>query len=438
MPLKLTAAVALATASVSANALDISDFQFGAEVRGHYRVSDSNRFATQFPFPPEALPEGETSAFVETVDAGEHVELSMIALFARWNISEDWLAQVRIEGIDKYERNPTSTDHTVSVDTAFIRYGQRIPALRLAERNTFYAQVGKFAKMERQVARRTESYGLVSTAFNRFEDTGLEAGFDLQSGWYGKFSHTVGNPVFMRDPNVLAGDNGTNPTPPPNHNPELKSGIVILYDAEVEGLDISEAPETGAALGYRWNSKDQNQRFSAMAFTNKRQLTTDNSLHGTFYGTDIDLFDLGEVPSAGGIRLPYEGDNKTETGLNIWYEYGNFAAFGQWVEQDMANLGRSGQEVELSYVFQSTFFFDEPIHITPVIRYSQIDHDFVGTPNYPAPSVWWDWQKVDYALNVDVTSNWRVTLEYTDNQFERAGKTENNNETLLSVRWLFD
>lgn len=242
----------------------------------------------------------------------------------------------------------------------------------------------------------------------------------------------------MRDPNVLAGDNGTNPTPPPNHNPELKSGIVILYDAEVEGLDISEAPETGAALGYRWNSKDQNQRFSAMAFTNKRQLTTDNSLHGTFYGTDIDLFDLGEVPGAGGIRLPYEGDNKTETGLNIWYEYGNFAAFGQWVEQDMANLGRSGQEVELSYVFQSTFFFDQPIHITPVIRYSQIDHDFVGTPNYPAPSVWWDWQKVDYALNVDVTSNWRVTLEYTDNQFERAGKTENNNETLLSVRWLFD
>lgn len=436
MPRKLSIAIALATTSVSATAIDSSDFQFGAEVRGHYRSSDSNRFATQFPFPPEALPEGETSAFVETVDAGEHVELSMIALFGRWNINDNWLAQVRIEGIDKYERNPTSTDHTFGVDTAFLRYGKRLPALQLPAQNTFYAQAGKFANMERQVARRTESYGLVSTAFNRFEDTGIETGFDLESGFYAKLSYTVGNPVFMRDPNVLAGDNGTNPTPPPNHDPELKSGIVILYDAEVEGLDFSEAPETGAAIGYRWNSGDEKQRFSAMAFTNKRELTTDNSLHGTFYGTDIDLFDLGEVPGAGGIRLPYEGDSKTETGLNLWYEYGNFSAFGQWVEQDMANLGRSGQELELSYVMSSTMFGSN-IYITPVVRYSQIDNDFVGTPNYPAPSVWWDWQKIDYALNLDLTDQWRITLEYTDNQFERGGKTESNNETLLSVRWLF-
>lgn len=422
------------SASGTVQSAEWGDLNWGLEVRSHYRYSEENRFATEFPFPPEALPVGDDSAFLETVDAGDHLEVSMLALLGKWQFSERWAAQFRLEAFDKYERNPTSTDHKFGVDTLFIRYGEHFHAMQMPTEPSFYAQLGKFPKMERQRARRTESYGLVSTAFNRFEDSGLEAGFDLPSGIYGKISWTTGNPVFMRDPNALAGDNGTPARQPPleNPDPELKSGIVILYDAEIESFDLNDYPEYGAALGYRWQSVDQTQRFDAMFYGYQRELAEERSLHGTFYGTDLDIFDLGEVPGAGGIRLPAQGNDKTEYGLNIWYEQRGFALFAQWVEQEMAGLGRSGQEVELSYVI------DLPKKLTPVLRYSTIDNDFQGTPNYPAPSVWWDWDKVDVGVNLDFSSAWRLTFEYSFNDFvDDDGNKGDNNEGLVTLRWRY-
>ena len=41
-----------------------------------------------------------------------------------------------------------------------------------------------------------------------------------------------GNPTFFRDPNALAGDNGT--AREPNPDPNLWSGFPIFYHAEVE------------------------------------------------------------------------------------------------------------------------------------------------------------------------------------------------------------
>ena len=401
------------------------------ESKLHYRNSEENRFPIRFPFPPEALPQGQSTAFLETVDAGEHVEISSLNVVARWRFAEDWALHGKIEVFDMYDRNPTSSDQKVDVDTLFIRYGTQQNAMQTPDNSQVYAQVGKFPKFERQRARRTESYGLVSTAFNRFEDSGVEFGFDLPMGVYAKLSYTTGNPVFIRDPNALAGENGTEErrVPPNNPDPELKSGIVILYDAEVESLDLGRHAEAGAALGYRWRSRDNAIAADLMLFSYERKLAEDRSLHGTFYGADLDIFDLGEVPGAGGIRLPVQGDKKKESGANLWLNAGGFALFAQYVDQDMASLGRKGKEIELSYVF------DGPMKISPVVRYSTLESDFVGSPLYPAPSVWWDWEKIDYGINWQVTEALRITLEYADNTFVRGGRDESNNETLVTFRW---
>lgn len=406
------------------------DLQF--EVKANYRDSEQSKFPTRFPFPPVALPEGQNNAFIETVEEGEHAEVSLVSLGGKWRLAERWQAQFKIDAIDLYDRNPTSEDHKFDVDALFLRFGDAFGATRIPSQNSFYAQVGKFKKFEQQRERRTESYGVVSTAFNRFEDSGVEAGFDLSSGFYGRLSYTTGNPVFMRDAHALAGDNGIDDfRVPPNVNPdpELKSGIVMLYDAEIEDFDLSSDPEIGVGLGYRWNSTNQNHKLDLLAYHYQRDLAETRDINGTFYGGDLDLFDLSDVPGAAGIRLPFEGNEKTESGLTAWYYAGDFALFSQYVKQEVASLDRDGFEIELSYVF------DSPITITPVIRYSELNNDFAGHPQFPAPSLPWDWRKIDYAINVDFTDNLRLIIEYADSEVEVAGRWEDHDELLVTLRW---
>ncbi len=406
------------------------EFKYKLEAKLNYRDSDENRFATKFPFPPSFLPVGETSAFLETVDAGSHSEISAITFAGIWDINDALAFHFKADAIDKYDRNPTSEDRKFDMDHYFLRYTNTLPGSAVGLPSNYYMQIGKFAKFERQVERRTESYGLISTSFNRFEDSGIEAGINLASGFYGKLSYTTGNPVFLRDPNALAGDNGTSDrrAPPDNPDPDLKSGVVLLYDAEIEDFDLTENPETGIALGYKWQKPDRSHMIDVMAFGYERDLGESVSLHGTFYGADLDLLDLGDVAGAGGIRLPVEGKRKKEAGLNVKYHWQNMAVFAQYVQQDVAELARDGYEIELSYAF------DGPITVTPVIRYSRLDTDFVGEPRYPAPSVWWDWERIDYALNFRVTDNVEVIAEYSDNEFLVNGRWQSNDEFLLTVR----
>ncbi len=428
---KSVTAIGLTTLSASALA---ADFSYKLESKVNYRDSAENRFATAFPFPPSFLPVGQSSAFLETVDAGSDVEVSAISLSGIWAMSDPLALHFKADAIDKYDRNPTSEDRKFDVDHVFLRYADGLPGSLPDNSSGYYVQVGKFEKFERQQERRTESYGLISTAFNRFEDSGVEAGLNVANGFYGKVSYTTGNPVFIRDPNALAGDNGTSDrrVPPENPDPSLKSGIVLLYDAEIESFNLGSNPEAGAAVGYQWQTADRNQLFDIMAFGYRRNMGEGVSLHGTFYGADLDLLDLGDVPGAAGIRLPVVGNDKEEYGLNIKYHWNNFALFGQYVDQDIAGLGRDGFEIELSYVL------DLPITVTPVIRYSELNNDFVGDPRYPAPSVWWDWQKIDYGLNFNISRNVNVIVEYADNQFLRRGRWESNNEFLVTLRLSLD
>lgn len=406
------------------------DFQF--EAKANYRDSDLVRFPSRFPFPSITSPDNSPGVFIETVDEGRHGEVSLVSLAGNWKFADKWLFRFKVDAVDLYDRNPTSSDNKIDLDAFLIRYGDRAAAARLPDESGAYIQVGKFKKFEQQRERRTESYGLVSTAFNRFEDSGFEAGFDLQSGFYGRFSYTTGNPVFIRDVNALAGDNGTDEFQQVFDgvlSTSLQSGIVTLYDAEIEDFDLSSEPETGVGLGFRWESQNRNSRLDVLAHHYRRNLAQSRGINGSFFGADLDLLDLSDLPGGQGIRLPFDGDDKTESGLTAWYNNGNFSLFSQYVQQDLAGLDRDGYELEVSYLF------DLPIKVTPVIRYSQLNNDFRSDPRFFTPSLFWNWRKIDYGINLDFTENFRVILEYADNELETAGGRVDQNELLITFRW---
>ncbi len=412
--------------------------QFELKTTVNYRDSDTYRFPITFPFPPEALPVGDLNAFQETVDAGRHFEISNISLKGAWKIAAKWQLLFKLDAIDLYDRNPTSQDQNVDLDVFTLRYGTKAIAKRPAKSTQYYLQLGKFEKFERQNDRHLQSYGLVSTTFNRFEDAGIELGIDLGSQFYAKASLTTGNPVFIRDPNALAGDNGIDAQMPPfeNPDPELKSGIVVLYDAEIEHFDLSKNAELGLALGYRGQADDNSWQQDIMLWGYQRELATERNLHGTFYGADLDIL------NAGGFSLPFKGNKKQDVGVNYWLYWQEFSLFAQYVNQDLAGLTRVGQELELSYQFALPFSFTmagKPLikNITPALRYSTLATDFSGAGGYPAPSVSWDWQKIDIGFNVDFPYRTKLTLEYAINKFETKFGTQDNNELLVSVNWRY-
>ena len=427
--LKLQTALALLTLlPMQAGAFEQKlDLRFEAKV--NYRDSQQASFVT----PPLPSFEPNTSTpILATVEEGGNAEVSLISVAGKWQFANSWQLNFKVDGVDLYDRNPTSTDNEIDIDNFFLRCGNASTATNIPTSNNYYVQLGKFKKFEQQRARRSESYGLVSTAFNRFEDSGLEAGFDLPSGFYGRLSYTTGNPLFIRDVNALAGDNGTQSFQTPediNQTPELNSGFPIFYDAEIEDFDLANDPELGLGLGYRWNSRNRNQKLDVLAFHYQRDLSETRDLSGSFFGGDLDLFQLSEIPGAEQIGLPFSGNEKTESGINLWYNYGDFAVFSQYVDQDLAGLDRDGFEIELSYAFNWR------INIVPVIRYSELNNNFSSPAGFSLPSLQWDWRKIDYAINVDITDNLRLIVEYADNEIETALGTIDQDEFLVTLRW---
>jgi hypothetical protein len=412
--------------------------EWGLEVKTNYRDSDLNRFAVPFPFPPEQLPAGETRGFQETVNPGSHFEVSTATLLLDAFWSEGLQAHGKIDFIDLYDRNPTSTDKKVDVDEVWLRFGRETGPATLPERAGLYLKVGKFPHFERQDDRHLESYGLVSTAFNRFEDAGAELGADLGRHLYVKVSATQGNPVFIRDPNALAGDNGTPDQLRANPDPELGTGIDILYDAEVEDLDLDGDLELGAGLGLRFADEGGRNGFDLLAWGYRRTLAETVELEGTFYGGDLDLLrgPLNLFPFPG-----LEGDERREVGANLWIYIGGFSLFGQFVDQELAGLPRTGIEGEIAWSFDLPLVWAAggrqlfPF-IAPAVRYSRLDNDFRNPRQTPAPSLAWDWEKLDAGVRMGIVIGIELTIEYADNSFILgSGAEAENNELLTTLRW---
>ncbi|HXU31449.1 MAG TPA: hypothetical protein VN851_12795 [Thermoanaerobaculia bacterium] len=411
--------------------------EFGLEAKANFRQSDENRFPVRTFLPPMR------QAFLETVDSGSHFELSDFTLYADATWSEHLVAHAKIDFIDLYERNPTSTADKVDVDELWLRLGHDSQPAALPAGTGAYFKVGKFAKFERQNDRHLESYGLVSTSFNRIEDVGLELGLDLGRHVYLKGSLTQGNPVFLRDPNALAGDSGTPEFREANPNPDLQHGIVIPYDAATQDVDVDGNLQKGLGLGIRFASEDGANGLDVLVFGRRRTLADHVDFKGSFYGADIDLLNGPEVPflTPADVTFPLTSDRKQEVGGNVWIYFGGGSFFGQYVDQDLGGLGRIGYEGELAWRF------DLPLvasldgrqlfpSIQPVVRYSKLDPDFRPAPRSPTPSFAWQWEKLDLGFRLTVISGLDVTAEYAKNDFILlSGAKRDNNETLVTVRW---
>ena len=397
-------------------------FRYRLELRGNFRDSNEDRFPLRFPFRPIMLPVGQTVGFEETVNAGRHIELSVAQIRLDAGYRQWFTAHAQLHAIDKYRRNPTSDDRKTDADELWIRLGPKPDFLERPGGTSAFIQMGKFPHPERQPIRLLESYGLAATAFNRFEDVGYMAGGTFGRNLYWRLTGTSGNPLFFRDTNALAGDNGIQALMQPNPDPRLKSGFPILYNTETEGYFLdTEHVQFGQAIGYRWQNDAQNFGFDAIAFHYRRTMPYQERLTGTFYGADIDLLD---GPELAGVSLPIHGNRKEETGARVYSEFHGLTAIAQFTKQSIAGLHRQGEELELGYQIG---------RFQPAIRGSALQNFFKGPREFPAPSVWWNWVKIDYGVRINLIKSTDITIERSKHNIAAPRKLDLS-ETLVTLR----
>ncbi len=406
--------------------------RISGELKANLRWSEQDRFPLSFPFPPDFVPEDQPNVALETVSQGTSLEVSRALVNLDASLPRGISGHVQVGFINLYDRNPTSTDHTVDVREAWVAFGKKHGSLEPLPGTSIYALVGKAPKFERQPFRRLESYGLVSTAFNRFNDLQIQVGGSLGQRFYFAAQLSNGNPIFMRDPNALAGDNGTDM--PPNPDPRLHSGFPILYHAEVEELEPDDRFEYGSAVGVRLLTADQSRGVDLMGFYYRTQLSEKASLRGTFYEGDLDILDGAE-----GISLPISGDEREEYGVNLDARWGGFSLFGQIVKETAANLPRVGFEVEAGYRFALGDLADPNDlfpSIQPAIRFSRLENDFSAPRGFVAPSFAWDWDKVDVGLRLTIIRKLDLTVEYSFHDIA-ASRVIKHDEALATLRLVF-
>ena len=424
--------VLLAPAGLRAQPEDDVKFHVSAELKANGRWSEDDRFVLAFPFPPDFVPVGQTDVALRTVSPGSSIELSRALVNLDVELPRSISGHVQIGFINLYDRNPTSKDHTVDVREAWVAFGKKHGSLEPLPGSSLYALVGKAPKLERQPFRRLESYGIVGTAFNRFNDLQLQAGGSLGTHVYFAGQLSNGNPMFMRDPNALAGDNGTDM--PPNPDPTFNSGFPILYDAEVEEVAGDGRFEYGGAFGLRFLSADQSRGIDAMGYYYHTRLSEAAKLRGTFYEGDLDILD-----GTGGLSLPITGDEREEYGANLDTRLGGLSLFAQVVKQKAAGLPRTGFEVEAGYRIRLGDLADAhdlfPA-IQPAIRWSHIEDDFSAPRGFVAPSFAWDWSKLDVGLRLTIIKKLDLTLEYSFQDIT-ASRPIKHDEALATLRMAF-
>jgi len=405
-------------------------WRWRGEVRANIRESTEERFPLRFPFRPDMLPPGQTVGFEQTVDPGSHAEVSLISFTLDLEYADRFAARAKIDGIDLYDSNPTSGDREIDADEMWFRIGPRPERLDLPAGTSLFVQVGKAPKFERQPVRLLESYGVTSTAFNRFEDVQFLVGGSLGTHLYWRAQLSNGNPLFFRDVNALAGDNGIEELRRPNPDPELKSGFPVLYDAEVESYVFDgENMETGGGVGYRWRRRAGDGGIDILMYYYERDLAETVELEGTFYGGDLDLLD-----GAFGIPLPTQGDQRDEAGGRLYAEWGRVSLIAYAVRQTLAGLHRSGYELEAGIEFPLNL---GPISfIQPALRGSYLVNHFRGPATFVAPSVWWDWAKVDAGVRIGILQNYDVTIEHSVHDVDAPLELDLD-ETLVTLRLRF-
>ena len=260
-------------------------------------------------------------------------------------------AKVHVQA--KHRRNPTSTDRQIDADELFVRIGPKPEFLDRPRGTSFFVQAGKFPKMERQPVRLLESYGLAATSFNRFEDTQVLVGGTIGRNFYWRVQAANGNPLFFRDPNALAGDNGTDDRIARRIRRTSAPDFPILYNAETEDLFFNtDNVQVGEALGYRWQRDDQTAGFDVIVFHYQRDLADRVELTGTFYGGDLDLLVLDDDPrhhaARSADRRAQEARDRRARVRGVARGDGHRRSSRR---RTIAGLERSGWELEAGYRF---------------------------------------------------------------------------------------
>ena len=428
--LALFATMSLSVRAQEAGGLSTGDgrFRLKGEVKLHFR--DSEDLSVKV-----GQMQG-VDVFEQTADPSGSFEVSTVNLIGEGDLTEGLKAKVEIHFIDLYNRNPTSTADEVRVREAWLRFGKRIDGLKAFDGTSLYVQAGKAPRFAKQLTRRLESYGLWGTAVNRFEDIGVEVGGSLGKVFYWRAAGANGNPVFMRDPNALAGDNGT-----PDRidlarlgESPYNTGFPILYDAQANDTHFDGKFQLGGGLGFRVVSDDGRKGLDVLGWVFHRQLADHVAIEGTSYGGDLDTLD-GIPP----VSLPSDGRDKTEAGVNVEARWGRFSLFGQYVYQDLAGLVRQGYEVEAAYRFPLNGLLavgDQPWFnwIQPAVRVSRIENDFASPAGFPAPSFAWDWTKFDFGFRAGIVRNVDLTVEYARHDMRTKAKVVHPDEFLVTLR----
>lgn len=425
MPYKPLLCLALLALCTPALAQSNWTWNHKLEIRADYRWSDNEQHPIRFKPPGTTAP-----AFLATPDPGSHFEFNTAELQLDLGYSEWLTAHAKVHFGGLHRRNPTTSDKKFDAEELYVRIGPKPELLDRPAGTSFFFQAGKAPRMERQPLRMLESYGLAATSFNRFEDVQAIAGGTAGRNLYWRLSAANGNPLFFRDPNALAGDNGTpglRNTPP---KVDLQPGFPILYNAETEGLFFNtDHVQFGQVLGYRWQREDQSFGFDLITFHYRRSMADEENLTGTFYGGDLDL--LNGPFNLGG--LPLRDRRKEEYGSRLYTEWRNVTFIAQFTKQHLAGLQREGWEGEAAYSIPLRFGVVESIQ--PAIRASGLTNRFVGNPVLqPAPSMWWKWTKFDGGVRIAFRRNVDLTLEGTRHNVGSRLKLHLR-EYLATLRW---
>jgi hypothetical protein len=433
--LRPTLSALLAALALPAAAQDPKDppgFRLGGEIKLHFRHSKDVAAVNRFPFPPSFIPPGQTQVFFRTVDPGSSLELSTATLRGEGEITSGVSVKVEVHVLDLYNRNPTSSDDRVFVREAWLRLGRAYAPLVPAPGTSFYFQAGIAPRFTRPSARRLETYGLWGTAVGRFESPQVQIGGTFGRALYWRASVGNGNPLFFRDPNALAGDNGTPERQPGAVDPVYESGFPILYDAKPSDLNVDGEFEAGAGLGLKVG--DEKNAVDVLAFYFERELADRARVRGTSYGGDLQLL------RGPGEPLPFEGNERRELGLNVEARTeSGLRLFAQYVDQEIARLPRRGFEGELAWRLGWPAPFrigDTSVlnWIQPALRVSRIDNDFAAPRAYPAASVAWDWTKYDLGLRIGLVPDVDLTIEYSRNDVTLASGKIHPDETVVMLR----
>jgi hypothetical protein len=325
----------------------------------------------------------------------------------------------------------------VFVREAWLRFGHKYEPRVALPGTSIYLLVGKAPRFTKQIDRRLESYGLWGTAVARFEEVEIEAGGSFGTHLYWRGQVASPNPVFFRDPNALAGDNGTPDRVPGNVHPILQSGFPILYDAKAPDLNLSDGHfQVGGGAGVRFMSESGKKGIDAVGWYFQRTLVDQVPIRGSIYFGDIRFF---QNFTPFGIAFDLQGRRKQDYGLNLDGQLGGAHLFGQYIRQDIAGLKRHGYEAETSFHVELPGLVsgDTPIFnwLEPVVRVSHIKNDFVTPPLYPGPSVGWDWTKYDFGIRLGIVGNVDLTAEYARNDARLFnGSKIHPDEALVTLR----